>query len=57
MGPRRHLQRSFEEVLNSDHEYAPNIDKLTLDGPAPLVPDAKGMYPVPQPGMVAKREY
>ena len=48
---------TFDEMLNSDHEYAPNIDKLTLDGPAPLVPDAKGLYPVPQPGMVAKREY
>jgi hypothetical protein len=44
-------------MLNSDHEYAPNVDKLTLDGPAPLMPDANGMYPVPQPGIVKDREY
>jgi predicted dehydrogenase len=48
---------TFEEMLNSDHEYAPNVDKLTLDGPAPLMPDANGMYPIPQPGIVTKREF
>lgn len=48
---------TFDEMLNSDHEYAPNVDKLTLDGPAPLTPDANGMYPVPQPGLVKDREY
>jgi predicted dehydrogenase len=48
---------TFDEMLNSDHEYAPNLDKLTMDGPAPVMPDAKGFYPVPQPGLVTKREY
>jgi predicted dehydrogenase len=48
---------TFEEMLNSDHEYAPNVDKLTLDGPAPLMPDANGKYPIPQPGIVTKREF
>jgi hypothetical protein len=48
---------TFEEMLNSDHEYAPHVDKLTLDGRAPVMPGAKGMYPVPQPGVVTKREY
>ena len=48
---------TFDEMLNSDHEYAPNVDKLTLDGPAPLMPDASGMYPIPQPGIVTKREF
>ena len=48
---------TFEEMLNSDHEYAPNLDKLTMDGPAPVMPDAHGKYPVPQPGIVTRREY
>jgi predicted dehydrogenase len=48
---------TFDEMLNSDHEYAPNVDKITLDGPAPVMPDANGMYPIPQPGLVTKREY
>jgi hypothetical protein len=48
---------TFEQVLNSDHEFAPGVDKLTMDGPAPLVADAAGKYPVPQPGVVTTREY
>jgi predicted dehydrogenase len=48
---------TYEELLNSDHEYAPNLDKLTFDGPAPLMPDANGKYPIPQPGIVTKREF
>ncbi len=54
-----HCGRSvtFEEMLNSDHEYAPGLDKLTFDGPAPLMPDAKGAYPIPKPGIITKREF
>ena len=48
---------TFEEMLNSNHEFAPNVDKLTLDGPAPLMPDGNGIYAVPQPGIVTDREY
>jgi len=47
---------TFEQMLNSDHEFAPGIDKLTADSPAPLQPDAKGMYPQPEPGRKT-REY
>ena len=47
---------TFEQMLNSDHEFAPGIDKLTDDSPAPLQPDAKGMYPQPEPGRKT-REY
>jgi hypothetical protein len=28
-----------------------------MDGPAPLMGDANGKYPVPQPGMYTKFEY
>jgi hypothetical protein len=39
------------------HEYAPGADKFTMDSPAPVVADANGLYPVPQPGIKTKREY
>ena len=48
---------TYDEILNSDHELAPDIDKLTWDSPAPLPADANGKYPVPQPGIVTDREY
>ena len=48
---------SFDEALNHDHEYSPNTDKLTADGPSPLMPDANGRYPKPQPGQFKNREY
>ena len=51
------LEVTFEDMLNCDHEMAPGLDKLTSDSPAPLMPDAKGRYPVPQPGITTKREY
>jgi predicted dehydrogenase len=48
---------TFEEMLNCEHEMAPGIDKFTMESAAPLVADANGRYPVPQPGIVTKREY
>jgi predicted dehydrogenase len=48
---------TWEQMLNSDHEFAPMADKLTMDGPAPLKAGANGRYPVPQPGIVTDREY
>jgi hypothetical protein len=44
-------------MMNHDHEFAPDADKLTMDGPAPVMPDADGKYPVPQPGIKKTREY
>jgi len=48
---------TWEEALNSEHDMAPGVDKMTMDSPAPLVADANGRYPVPQPGIVTEREY
>jgi predicted dehydrogenase len=48
---------TWDEMLNSDHEFAPTADKLTMDGPAPVMADKDGRYPVPQPGIVTTREY
>ena len=48
---------TYEQILNSDHEMAPGLDRITMDSAAPLVADAKGRYPMPQPGIVTQREY
>jgi predicted dehydrogenase len=45
------------DLIKHDHEFAPDVDKLTMDSPAPLVADASGKYPVPMPGRTTKREY
>ena len=46
-----------EEALNHTHEFAPDLDKLTMDSPAPLRAGPDGKYPLPQPGITTKREY
>ena len=48
---------TFDQMLNHEHEFAPGVDKLTLDGPAPLRLGPDGRYPVPQPGINKTREY
>jgi hypothetical protein len=48
---------TLDEMLNHEHEYAPDADKLTMDSPAPVRADANGLYPVPEPGKKTKREF
>ena len=48
---------TFDQMLNHSHEYAPGVDKLTMDSPSPLMPNSSGKYPVPQPGVIKNREY
>jgi len=48
---------TFDEYLKSEHEFAPDVDKLVIDGPAPLQINPQGKYPVPLPGIVSDREY
>jgi len=48
---------TFEEMLNHEHEYAPGVDKFTMDSPAPVRAGKDGKYPIPQPGFVKDREY
>ncbi len=50
-------EMTFQDMLNCDHEFAPGLDKLTKDSPAPLQPGPNGRYPQPQPGVNLKREY
>ncbi|HUE71848.1 MAG TPA: Gfo/Idh/MocA family oxidoreductase [Pirellulaceae bacterium] len=47
---------TFDDMLNCEHEFAPNVDKLVLGGEAPIQADASGRYPVPMPGL-SDREY
>jgi predicted dehydrogenase len=48
---------TYEEMLNCEHEFAPGLDQLTNESPAPLQPGPDGKYPVPMPGITRKREY
>ena len=48
---------TYEQMVNCPHEFAPNVDKLTEDGPAPVQANVTGRYPVPEPGIKNDREY
>jgi hypothetical protein len=48
---------TLEHFLSSDQEYAPGVDKWTMDSSAPLVADANGRYPIPEPGIKRDSEY
>jgi predicted dehydrogenase len=51
------MEITWDDMLNSDHEFAPGCDKWTLDSAPPVVADKDGKYPVPMPGKTTKREY
>ncbi len=48
---------TFDQILNHEHEFAPDVDKLTMDSPAPLQLLPNGKYPIPLPGLTTKDEY
>lgn len=48
---------TWDDMLNCEHEFAPQLADLVLDGPPPLLPDEQGKYPVPLPGIKKTREY
>jgi phage major head subunit gpT-like protein len=48
---------TYDDLLNSTHEYAPDADKFTMDSAPPLKSDKDGRYPIPMPGMTKQREY
>jgi hypothetical protein len=48
---------TYDQMLNCPHEFAPNVGSMAADGPAPVLPDADGKYPVPQPGILTDMEY
>jgi predicted dehydrogenase len=48
---------TFDQILNHPHELAPMVGQFQADSPAPVLADAQGRYPVPQPGKTVDREY
>ncbi len=44
-------------MLNCEHEFAPQVDQLTMSSPAPLQLAKNGKYPVPMPGLIKDREF
>ncbi len=48
---------TYEEMLNCQHEFAPTVDQLAMDSPAPLQLGPDGKYPVPEPGIKKQKEY
>ena len=48
---------TYDDILNSPHEFAPGLDKLTMDSPAPLQAGPDGRYPAPMPGITRRTEY
>jgi predicted dehydrogenase len=48
---------TFDDMLACEHEFAPSVDKLTLDGPAPILAGPDGKYALPLPGINKRREY
>ena len=48
---------TYEEMLNCQHAMAPNVKELTLESDSPLMADADGRYPIPEPGIKKDSEY
>ena len=36
---------TYEDILNGEHEFAPTVDQLTMDSPAPVPAGPDGTYP------------
>ena len=48
---------TWDDFVNCEHAFAPDADKMTMDGPPPVKSDKDGRYPVPEPGIMKKQEY
>jgi predicted dehydrogenase len=48
---------TYKQMLDHEHEFAPDVDKLTMQSEAPLKSNRDGSYPVPEPGIKKNREY
>jgi predicted dehydrogenase len=48
---------TYEDMLNCEHEFAPDVDKFVANCAAPLQLGPDGKYPVPEPGIKKQREY
>jgi len=50
-------EMTLEQMMNCEHEFAPEIEKLTMESMSPLQADEEGKYPIPLPGLEKTREY
>lgn len=50
-------QITLDQMMNHPHEFAPDVDQLTIDSPSPLQANEDGKYPLPMPGILKDREY
>jgi predicted dehydrogenase len=48
---------TWDDLYNHEHEFAPDVDKFTMDSPPPLIAGSDGKYPFPMPGILKNREY
>lgn len=48
---------TLQQMLDGGQSFAPDVDKLTMDSPAPVLAGPDGRYPVPMPGQKGMREY
>ena len=48
---------TYDQMLNSEHVFAPGVENLTMASDSVLMPDADGFYPIPEPGIKKDREY
>jgi predicted dehydrogenase len=48
---------TYDQILNHEHEFNPNVENWSADAPAPVVPGPDGLYPQPEPGRKRDREY
>ncbi len=42
---------AWDDAVNTDIALAPGLERMTLDTPAPVQPDADGNYPIARPGL------
>lgn len=48
---------TYDQILNSEHEFAPDLEKLTMSSASPLQAGEDGKYPIPEPGIKRTREF
>lgn len=51
------VEITYDQMLNCEHEFAPGLENMNFNSPAPLQLLPNGKYPVPQPGIITDREY
>jgi len=48
---------TYDQMLNAKQQFGPGVEKLTLKSESPLLANANGTYPIPEPGRKKGQEY